>query len=483
MFDRETEWDALTRFVTDQTPGATVGVVSGRRRQGKSFLLESLCEASDGFYFMATEATEAESLRRFGEELAAHTGAIGPLSYPTWDTAIDALLALSQSMAVPVVIDEFPYLCSSAPALPSIIQKAYGSRRSERVNSKTRLLLCGSAVSFMGRLLSGQAPLRGRAGIDLTVPSFDYRQAAEFWGISDPRLAVQLNAVVGGTPAYRREYVRDDAPSSSHDFDAWVARTVLNPSCPLFKEARYLLAEEPDLRDRALYHSVLAAVAAGHTTRGAIATYVGRPADTLRHPLTVLEDAGFLLRVSDVFRGGRSYFQIAEPLVTFYHAIMRPEWALLERPGNAASVWNRSRGRFSATVLGPHFEHVARAWVRHYAATTTLGGHATQVEAGIVNDAKNRQSHQVDVAVLQTTPGGQRRLLAIGEAKWGERIGLKHIARLEHIREILRNRTDIQAADTKLLAISAAGFTPELEAVSGAGDTVLVSCERLYTGS
>ena len=33
--------------------------------------------------------------------------------------------------------------------------------------SRTRLLLCGAAMSFMGRLLSGNAPLRGRAGIEL----------------------------------------------------------------------------------------------------------------------------------------------------------------------------------------------------------------------------------------------------------------------------------------------------------------------------
>ena len=48
-------------------------------------------------------------------------------------------------------------------------------------------------------------------------------------------------------------------------------RTVLNPSVPLFREARYLLADEPDLRDTALYHSVLAAIASGNTTRGGIA--------------------------------------------------------------------------------------------------------------------------------------------------------------------------------------------------------------------
>jgi hypothetical protein len=134
-------------------------------------------------------------------------------------------------------------------------------------------LLCGSALNVMGKLLSGTAPLRGRAGLELVIPPLDYRLAAQFWGIADPRLAVKVNAIVGGTPAYRREFVRNDVPAGPDDFDAWVIRTVLNPETPLFREGRYLLAVEPDLRDTALYHSVLAAVAEGNGTRGAIAAY------------------------------------------------------------------------------------------------------------------------------------------------------------------------------------------------------------------
>ncbi len=72
MFDREVEWDRLARFCTDDAPGATLGVVSGRRRQGKSFLLEAACEQTGGLYFQAVEAIAADALRRFGARLADH---------------------------------------------------------------------------------------------------------------------------------------------------------------------------------------------------------------------------------------------------------------------------------------------------------------------------------------------------------------------------------------------------------------------------
>ena len=63
VFDRDFEWSALDRFISDEQPGATLGVVSGRRRQGKTYLLEAACQAAGGFYFGATEATDTESLR------------------------------------------------------------------------------------------------------------------------------------------------------------------------------------------------------------------------------------------------------------------------------------------------------------------------------------------------------------------------------------------------------------------------------------
>ncbi len=192
--------------------------------------------------------------------------------------------------------------------------------------SRTRLLLRGPAMSVMGGLLSGSAPLRGRAGFELIVHPFGYRDAARFWDITDPKLAVLVHSVVGGTPAYRRELLREDTPGDLADFDSWVIRTVLNPQTPLFREARYLLAEETEIRDPSLYHSVLAAVAEGNNTSGGIASYIGRKSNEVAHPLRVLEDSRLLIKEPDLFRSGRARYRIAEPLITFYQAIISREW-------------------------------------------------------------------------------------------------------------------------------------------------------------
>ncbi|MEV6342676.1 ATP-binding protein [Actinoplanes sp. NPDC051851] len=480
MFDRDREWAALSAFATDPRPGATLGVVSGRRRQGKTFLLRALCEAAGGFYFPADEAADRESLNSLGALLGAFTGAPGPIAFDGWHQAIDALLGLSRDRRIPVVIDEFPYLVRANPSLPSIIQNAFAPLRPERDDSRAGLLLCGSAMSFMGRLLSGNAPLRGRAGLELVVPTLDHRLAAEFWGIDDPVTALKTNAVVGGTPAYRHDFARDDTPAGPDDFDPWVVRTVLSPASPLFREARYLLADEPDLHDAALYHSVLAAIASGNAQRGSIASYLGRKSGDLAHPLTVLEGCGMVFREPDVFKENRTTFRIAEPLVTFYHAVMRPIWSDLEYTGDTGRLWERSRQRFVGNVLGPHFEQVCRHWTRHMAPPEVFGDYPNRVGSGTVNDPANRTSYDVDIAVFGLDDD-RRPLLAIGEVKWGDVMGLGHLDRLRRIRTLLAAQGRPGAATARLACFSAAGFTGDLTRIA-AGDpgVVLLGPADLY---
>ncbi|MFI1174158.1 ATP-binding protein [Streptomyces melanogenes] len=481
VFDRQAEWDGLAAFVARPTPHAMLGVVSGRRRMGKTYLLRALAEARGGFYFGATAATAGESLRQFGAALARHVESPAPFSFATWDDAISYLFSLAaparRGEPLPVVIDEFPYLVKAAPELPSIVQREMDRFQSEE--SRMRLLLCGSAMSVMGGLLASTAPLRGRAQLELVLKPFGFRGAAEFWGVAgQPELAARLNAVLGGTPAYRRQFLADDVPESLADFDDWLCRTVMSPLSPLFREARYLLAEETEIRDAALYHSVLAAVADGNATRGGIANYIGRKSVDISHPLNVLEDSHLLVREQDVFRAGKSQYRIAEPLINFYEAVMRPAWPLLES-GQAAEVWSRSGERFAAQVLGPHFEALCREFLRGPGRSLLAGG-LGQVGSGVVVDPVARRQIEIDVAATEPGSGaGPASVLLLGEAKWGTQMGLPHLDRLRRARDLLEAR-GLNTTQCTLACFSAAGFSEGLRGEAGRGGVLLVGLAELY---
>jgi AAA+ ATPase superfamily predicted ATPase len=477
VFDRDREWDGLMRFATSSSPDVRLGIVSGRRRQGKTYLLDAVARAVGGFFFTATDSTESEALTRFGQALAEHTGG-GRYAFDNWDEALARLFA-----AVPeglIVIDEFPYLTKASPSLPSLLQHALDPRGYARQGA-ARLLLCGSAMSVMGRLLAGTAPLRGRASLELIVRPLDYRSAAEFWGIDDPRLAVLVHSIVGGTPAYRREFVAGDAPRSLADFDSWVLRTVLNPQMPLFREARYLLAEEADIRDTAIYHAVLGAIAAGNATRGGIASHIGRKSPDIGHPLAVLEDSQLITREADPFRKGRSVYRISEPLIIFYETVMRREWTRLER-GEQAAAWQNSQATFLSRVVGPRFEALCRDWSAA-AGAEVFGDPPGEVAAAVVSDSVNRTQIDVDVAVLAPAdPGRRRRILSLGEVKWDRVMTPGHLDRLRRARDLLSVK-GFDTSSTVLTCYSGAGFDFNLQQAARADSHVLLVGPGMLYGS
>lgn len=463
------------RFVASPDPDARLGIVSGRRRQGKTYLLDAAASAVDGFFYTATEDTETDALASFGRALAGWTGG-GQYAFGNWDQALDRLFTAVTGRLI--VIDEFPYLSKASPSLPSLIQRTLEPRGPAR-QSRSRLLLCGSAMSVMGRLLSGSAPLRGRASLELTIRPLGYRDAASFWGITDPRLAVLVHSIVGGTPAYRREFVAGDTPSGPDDFDSWVLRAVLSSQVPLFREARYLLAEETEIRDPALYHAVLGAIAAGRNTRGGIADHIGRKSPDIGHPLSVLEDAWLISHEADPFRKGRSTYHIREPLIAFYEAVMRREWTRLER-GDPAGAWRSAQATFFSQVVGPHFEALCREWALD-AGNGTFGDWPGMVAAGVVPDPANRTQIQVDVAVLgQEVSGEPRRVLSLGEAKWGKIMTPGHVRRLRRARDLLAVR-GYDTSATKLTCYSGAGFDEDLQAGARHDNLIqLVGLDTLY---
>lgn len=261
------------------------------------------------------------------------------------------------------------------------------------------------------------------------------------------------------------------------DFDAWVVRTVLNPQTPLFREARYLLVEETEIRDPSLYHSVLSAVAEGNSTSGGIANYVGRKANEIAHPLRVLEDSRLLIKEPDLFRSGRATYWIAEPLIAFYQAIMSRDWARLEL-GDGASIWRSAQPRFLSQIVGGHFEAICRDYAI-MADPELFGGLPAEVGTGVVSDPANKTQIQIDVAVLGPAEHGQpRKLLSLGEAKWDRVMDQRHVDRLRRARDLLAVK-GFDTRDTVLACYSGAGFHPEL-AADKPDDVRLMGLDQLY---
>lgn len=483
MVGRQAEWDHLEDFAASKEPAASLGIIWGRRRVGKSFLLQSLVEQTGGIYFGAVRGSSAEALRELGERIGTYQGSAAPLALRDWDTAVAALLALGQERETVVVLDEYPYLQEHTPGLDSIIQRAFGPRNPGRTSSRTRLILCGSAMTVMSRLLSGTAPLRGRAGLDLRVSPFDFRVARELHGIEDVRTAFRTYAVIGGVAAYAREMSGGDVPAGPDDFDRWVCRRVLSPAAPLFNEVPLLLSEDPattKARKINLYHAALAGVASGYHAHSGLTKYVKISGASLAPIMDALASAELVDRVQDPIRDNRPTYYPADPLIRFHYTLIRRHQSRLSRHGaDTRRVWNHLLPTFESQVVGPCFETVARDWTTHVAAPDVIGGYPDHVGPTTLTleDGTERQLDVV-VAADDADVASERTILAIGEAKAGERITERHLHRLQ----VARSALGARAAGAKLL-LFAARHAPEMLAMTARrADVELIDLERMYGG-
>jgi uncharacterized protein len=487
MVGRQVEWSRLADFASSGGEGASLGVVWGRRRVGKSFLLQSLVEETGGFYYGAVRGSSAEALRELGEQIGAHQGSAAPLALNDWESAITALLALGDTRDLVVVLDEYPYLREHTPALDSIIQRALAPRNHSRQTSRTRLVLCGSAITVMSKILSGTAPLRGRSGLDLRISPFDFRVARELHGIWDLKTAFRTYAVVGGVAAYAREMSESDLPTGPDDFERWVCRRVLSPAAPLFNEVPLLLSEDPatsKARKMNLYHATLAGVAMGNHAHGNLTRYVKVSGASLAPIIDALVSADFIERVQDPIRENRPTYHPADPLIRFYYAVIRKHQSRLSRHGaDTRGIWRHVAPTFDSQVVGPCFEAATRYWTTHFAAPDTLGAadrdHAYHVgPTTVALDDGSEQQLDVVVAADDADSPPRRTILALGEAKAGERITSHHLHRLEAARSALGGR----AAGARILLFGAR-FSTELWALEGdRPDIEFIDLERLYGG-
>lgn len=473
LFDREREWAALSAFAQPAEPGAGLAIVYGRRRQGKTTLLEALVEVHGARYWQARQQSSAQNLASYADAMASWSGAPAPLRFRSWDEAIAATFELD---AAPVVlIDEFGYLLDTAPEVASIIQ-AHLTPSALR-SGRTRLVLCGSAFAQMRSLTGADAPLRGRAALELVVGPFDYRTAAAFWGLDgNVAAAFRLHALVGGTPGYRQLAGRGPARGN---VDRWAIDHLLSPSSPLHREGRIVIAEDTALTDRSLYWGVLAAVADGARRRGQVAEALGRTESAVAFPLRVLLDSGWLELRVDPFHRNRSTLALTEPIVRAHRVLIEPDELRLQR-GLAEAAWDDAGGRLAALIEGPHLEWMAAEWVAAFADPHTVGGVVRSAGPGVLR--AGGRTYQLDVVATQANRHGADEVILIGEAKAGHQpVGIAELDRLDAAAARLGARA---ATGVKRLLVARSGFTAELRrAVRARPDVELADLERLYAGS
>lgn len=358
---REAELAALRSEL--EAPRASLVVVYGRRRVGKSTLLQEATATRPQVFYQASRLASSLNLEAFKGEIARSLGP-DPLldAVGDWLGVLHYLARAAERLpGLVVVLDEFPYLVEVDPPLPSVIQKFWDSGAARP--GRLKLILCGSLIAQMEELLAERNPLYGRKTMALELGPLPLRDAARFFPRYPPDERLMACAVFGGVPFYLR-LCDPDRPLAAN-----VVSLLLTATGPLVDEPTFLLQAE--LRDVQRYASILAAIADGCTRSAEIVGRVREIADT--RGLSPYLDRLARMRLIRVARSldatekerDRRYF-VADPLLAFWHRFVRPNLSSVTR-GFGAEVWRYQIAPHLDGWMGGAFEELCREHARRHA--------------------------------------------------------------------------------------------------------------------
>jgi AAA+ ATPase superfamily predicted ATPase len=454
LIDRERELARLREAI--ERPPQLV-VMRGRRRVGKSFLLIHALPRGRGVFFQADEQTERAHLDLFAKEVARLLGPRIPLSFDSWEEAMETLGELARDKPLVVVLDEFQWMKAAQPSLDSIVQRHWD--RWQRERTPVTLILSGSALRLMEQLLEPGAPLYGRADYRPLLSPLDFRDASRF---GPKRLSAEQKlrryAVLGGTPQYQ-------VWAGESDLEGLIAERILSKGESLYEEPLHLLREEQEIRDPATYFAVVRAIAAGRTRVGEISNATHIPTPNLVKMLSRLEALGYVEERAPLGPKGpesrRSSYRLTDPFFRFWFRFVLPNRSLLER-GRVKAVLKVIE-RDLDTFMGRAFEDCCREWVGLYAGDGLPA--SQQLGSWWSRDG------QTEVDIVGVSRGSYDLL---GSCKWDRS------APGAVLTQLLAHRDALNRAGSAQLAIFARGFSPELRRRAGDEEVTLIDAERLF---
>jgi AAA+ ATPase superfamily predicted ATPase len=430
-------------------PGASLFVLWGRRRVGKTELLAHFARSRRALYFEATDTTERNQLRALSEELASATGdalfAQAPL--PSWEAALTALAGYARDEPTLVVLDEFQYLAGQQRELPTLLNRWWRTRGR---SLPLMLVIAGSAMSFFrDEVLGGR--MYGRRTGQLFLRPFDHGSAALFTPGYSAEDRVRTYAVCGGMPYYLQAF-DDRAPLADH-----ILRHVLYRDGFLHEEPELLLRQE--LADPRPHASVLEAVARGRTRTSEVANATGLSSSQASQVLGALERLGLVAQRRPVTAGPASKkttWTIVDGFLNFHFRFVEPYRSRLRTREEARRHLEQTVLRqLDHFVSKPGWETICIEHMKQAEDATSAGAWWGRVRVA----PRRSEEREVDGATVDASG----RVTALASCKWTARpMAIEEATSLDEMRHHVPGAADAE----RLYLYSRSGFDRRLTALA-----------------
>ena len=174
----------------------------GRRRIGKSELIKHSLQYFKGkkIYYECKQTSEKNNVESLSA-LLSDAFDFPPISFQSLEEILRFLFRRAEKEDILLVIDEYSYLSDVLKGMDSILQSIIDEFKEK---SRLKLILCGSYVDTMQKLIEKENPLFGRFSYIMKLQEMNYYDTQQFYPTFSNEDKVRLYSVFGGIPYYNR---------------------------------------------------------------------------------------------------------------------------------------------------------------------------------------------------------------------------------------------------------------------------------------
>jgi len=355
---RERELQQLRRLLDIKI--AHMVVIKGRRRIGKSTLINEFAKPFRSYVFMGLppdEGTTAqmqrqEFIRRFKEQF----------DFPAFETNdwgdLFAMLA-KQCMhgRVIIIFDEISWMAYDDPTFLGKLKSAWDLHFSQ--NKELILILCGSVSSWIDKMILNSTGYLGRPSLHMTIKELPLPDCNQFWGNTNKDISYyekfKILSLTGGVPRYL-ELINKHLSAEEN-----IRHLCFNASSPLYDEFKYIFSDIYGKRS-AKYQEIITCLCKESISREGLIDKLDLPSNgDTTEDLDSLQAGGFISKdytwniktkkISKFF-----HYRVIDNYTRFYLKYVLPNRAKIESGIFEFNSINELPGW--DTILGLQFENL-----------------------------------------------------------------------------------------------------------------------------
>lgn len=349
---RERELNALEKLYTSEK--FEFAVIYGRRRVGKTALINQFLCDKKAIYFMGIESNAKQNLENFSKSIIEYSSGIETeTSFLSFQAALEYVFKLAEQERLILAIDEYPYVARSSKSLASTLQLLIDKYKD---SSKLMLILCGSSMSYMkDHVLAYKAPLYGRRTAQIKILPFDFEETCHYFKKFSDEDKALIYGIVGGTPQYLLQM------NEAFSVEDNIKNTFLNPISFLYEEPINLLKQE--VREPAIYMAIITAIATGASRMSEISGKVGEDTNVCSTYIKNLMNLGIVQREIPYGEKAsrKSVYSIEDNMFRFWHRFVLENNSVIAR-GATDLVYKRIEPKLS-DYMGKVFEDICKQYL------------------------------------------------------------------------------------------------------------------------